>query len=283
MTSVETQASSTKNRRAEQLRQEGQQLVPKVTPWLLKGFVKYCHYYLKKNFHSLRVSKQGRPPSCDEQPLIVFANHPSWWDPLICFLLAQQAFPEKKLYAPIDAEMLEKYRIFKKLGLFGVERNTRRGAVTFLKVSLAALDQPNASLWITPTGEFTDPRQRPLKFEPGLGHLATKLERGLLLPLSVEYTFWNERFPEILLRFGEPIQIADYPARTAEAWTSVLEESLTETMDALAEEVIARDGTLFEPLLKGSVGVGGIYDCWRWLTAKLQGKEFRRSHGDDAL
>jgi hypothetical protein len=49
-------------------------------------------------------------------------------------------------------------------------------------------------------------------------------------------------------------------------------------MDALAAESITRDAALFQPLLRGTSGVGGIYDAYRRTSALLRGRWFNAGH-----
>jgi hypothetical protein len=127
---------------------------------------------------------------------------------------------------------------------------------------------------ITAEGAFTDARVRPVRLRPGLAHLARRVPHAVFLPLALEYTFWNESRPEALLRFGKPVDLACSAADVQ----SRLEAALTQTMDVLAEESIARDPTLFQPLLRGTSGVGGIYDTYRRASAVLRGRAFDASH-----
>ena len=46
-------------------------------------FRSYARRYIRRHFHALRLSADGLPPEVSNGPLIVVANHPSWWDPLI--------------------------------------------------------------------------------------------------------------------------------------------------------------------------------------------------------
>jgi hypothetical protein len=89
-----------------------------------------------------------------------------------------------------------------------------------------------------------------------------------LLPLAIEYTYWDERLPETFLRFGEPIRLADGIA-TEEA-TTQLGAALAQTMHALESDVLARDPRAFRVLLAGGRGTGGLYSLGRrlsgWIT-----------------
>ncbi len=257
---------------------------PTVSPLLLSMFGRYCESYLAKNFHAVRLSKTQRPDpvAIRDKPLIVYFNHPSWWDPLICLQLAVKLFPDRTHYGPIDANALGKYRFFEKLGFFGIEPGTARGARRFLAVSQEILSRPDTALWIAAEGRFTDPRERPLRLRSGIGHLASRVPKAVLLPLALEYPFWEERHPEALARFGEEVASGDADLDPAD-WTPILEDCLTSPLDALCAEAVCRDTAKFEVLLGGSAGVGGVYDKWRRLKARFGGERFRPEHGDEEL
>jgi 1-acyl-sn-glycerol-3-phosphate acyltransferase len=257
---------------------------PAVSPLLVSMFGQYCERYLARHFHAVRLSKSQRPDpvAIRGKPLIVYFNHPSWWDPLICLRLAASLFPDRSHYGPIDAAALGKYKFFEKLGFFGVEAGTARGARRFLSASQEILARPDTALWVAAEGRFTDPRERPVRLRSGIGHLASKVRNAVLLPLAIEYPFWEERSAEALARFGEEIPTGDADLDASD-WTPILEEGLESALDALTVESLARDTARFEVLVGGSAGVGGIYDTWRRLKARFQGERFRPGHGDEEL
>jgi 1-acyl-sn-glycerol-3-phosphate acyltransferase len=256
---------------------------PEVSPLLLSMFGRYCESYLARHFHATRLSKTQRPDpvAVRDKPLIVYFNHPSWWDPLVCMQLALRLFPERRHFGPIDAGALTKYRFFERLGFFGVEPGTARGARRFLAVSQEILARPDTALWIAAEGRFTDPRERPVRLRSGIGHLASRIRNAVLLPLALEYPFWEERNPEALARFGEEVPTGDADLDAAD-WTPILEECLQSALDTLAAEALARDLSRFEVLLGGSAGGGGIYDAWRRLKARFHGERLRPEGGGEA-
>lgn len=208
-------------------------------------------------------------------PLIVYGNHSSWWDPMLIVLLGELLFPGRRHYAPIDADALKKYPILRRLGIFPVEANTPRGAAEFLRTAKAILESGGV-LWLTPQGRFADPRERPLAFKAGLGALALRMPHVPLVPLAVEYTFWDERLPETLLHMGEPVQISSQ-VTTAEA-TQTLEDALATAMTCLQHSVVARDPAAFTPLFTGTRGTGGIYAPIRRVGALLRGRRLDPDH-----
>ena len=68
----------------------------------------------------------------------------------------------------MDASALEQYRFMRRIGIFGIETDSLRGAAAFLKVSSGLLEDPKTMLWITAEGTFTDARTRPVRLRPGL-------------------------------------------------------------------------------------------------------------------
>jgi 1-acyl-sn-glycerol-3-phosphate acyltransferase len=252
--------------------------LPLRVEWRVRMFTRYFKRWMGKNFHAIRLSLAGKPPDLSGAPLVVVLNHPSWWDPLMGVVLAE-LFAGYRHYVPIDARALKQYRIFEPLGFFGVEQSPE-GAIAFLKTSTAILSHPHHALWVTAQGHFTDPRRRPVALRPGVGHLARRLNDAVLVPLAIEYPFWQERYPEALAHFGAPIVVKRGRDHSAEEWLSRLETALTEALDTLARESMTQDEARFEALIGGKVGIGGVYDWWRWLKAKVSGKRFSVSHAE---
>ena len=255
--------------------------LPRISPLLLRWFTWYCRGYIRRHFHSLRVARAGFPPDTHGLPLVIYTNHASWWDPLVGLVIKAECFPDRSLYTPIDAAMLERYKMFAKLGFFGVEQNSRRGVVHFLRTSEAVLASPDRVLAITPQSRFADVRERPVRFQPGLGHLASRVPGAMFLPVATEYVFWEERLPEVLIRFGEPVRVTPKKSKSvaADSWTTLFEQRMSETQNALALEAQGRNPDAFKTILQGGAGQGGVYDLWRALQSKWRGEHFSKEHG----
>jgi 1-acyl-sn-glycerol-3-phosphate acyltransferase len=250
---------------------------------LFGWFMWYVRRYLRRNFHALRLLKaaDGGPdhPDLAAEPVIFYSNHPGWWDPLTFLLVGDLLYPRRMVYGPIDAAALGKYRFMERIGFIGIDPHAWRGAARFLRMMRAAGRRSDVIFWITAQGAFTDPRVRPLEIRPGVGHGIAAADRGLVVPLAVEYPFWNERLPEAVVAFGPAVRIADCPGRSADEWTSELARGLEAVQDRLAEAVRSRDPRRFRTLLAGRVGVGFAYDAVRRLRAWMSGRSFDPAHG----
>jgi 1-acyl-sn-glycerol-3-phosphate acyltransferase len=256
-------------------------MVPPVSPLLWHLFGRYARRYIRRSFHAVRLSRAGRPPVVRDRPVAIFLNHPSWWDPLLCLFLAQRFYADRKHYAPIDASALARYRFFTRLGFFGVVPGTRQGARTFVRTSRAIFQQQTATtLWLTPQGRFADPRQRPVRLQSGMRYLARYVRDVVFVPLALEYPFWEERFPEVLVRFGAPIQLGPESSQGTDDDVVLLARRLQETQDGLAREACGRQVDAFDVILRGREGMGGIYETWFMLRARFHGERWHRSHGE---
>ena len=251
---------------------------PAISKPMLVFFRRIVRGYFRRHFHAVRIAHAERFSGMSG-PLIVYANHSSWWDPMVSVLLAGELMPGRRHYAPMDAAALERYGILKRLGIFPVEMNSARGAVQFLRTGETILLEGGV-LWVTPQGRFCDPRERPLEFKPGMAALAARVAAAqgscTLLPLAIEYPFWDERLAETLLYFAEPVQVM-----AGETTELVQRRSIT-ALDAALEEMkaraIARSADGFEVLSNGSLGTGGFYAVGQRAKAFLARRPYVAEH-----
>lgn len=282
--------------------------LPSINRPLLGGFQWFVTRYLKKSFHAIAVNREQliqvmKPEEGligPEDALVIYANHASWWDPLTAIFAAQKLFGDHVMYAPIDAAALRKYPMFGRMGFFGVEQHSRRGAAQFLRIAEEILRRPGASLWVTPEGRFADVRDTSAPLMPGLAHLAHKisstragtmpagdnsldddsLSRSVwFIPVAVEYTFWEERQPEVLMWFGPPLDANAMRGGVKSAWDQVLTERLRTAQRDLASAVVSRDASQFDILLGGRSGSFILYDWWRKAIGLVRGRRVQVEHG----
>lgn len=249
---------------------------------LFRLFARYLRWRVGRDFHAVRIARDGLPPALPAgRPAIVYSNHPSWWDPALYMLMADMLFRGRPGYGPMDDEAFARYGIFRRLGVFGIDLASTRGARRFLSVARAVLADPDAMIWITAEGTFTDPRIRPVTLRPGLAHLARLRPDAVFVPLALEYGFWEESRPEVFLRYGAPADLAGL--RSAAEISARLAAGLEREMDALAAATRARTPSLFAPLVRGHAGAALIYDAWRRIASARRGERFRAAHRNEDL
>jgi 1-acyl-sn-glycerol-3-phosphate acyltransferase len=234
--------------------------------------------FFGKHMRAARVALWGMPGDYGHRPLVVFANHPGWWDGVAFMLLSQRLFPGRRMFVPMEAGALARYGFMRRLGIFGIETGTPRGAALFLRTAREVLAAPDRMLWMNAPGRFSDVRERPVPIAPGMTRLPEMAPDAVFIPLALDYPFWTERKAEMLAAFGPPIAAAELLALDRDARGPALSAALAATMDRLAQDAIARDPARFETLLRGAEGMGGLWELWRRLRAAAKGESFDARH-----
>lgn len=235
---------------------------------------------LAGSFQGLRVPHRALPDYPAGRPLVLLANHPSWWDGVLFMLLLRRLFPGRPCFFPIDAAALEKYRFMKRLGCFGIEQESARGAVRFLRTVREVVgSDPSHMLWMNAPGRFADVRERPVPIAAGAVRLAEHVPgEALIGTLAFEYTHWNEKRGEALAAFGPAVPAGELAALDREARSERLRAMLTATMDGLAEDAVTRDPARFRTMVAGREGMGGLYGAFQYARAWARGERHDPRH-----
>jgi hypothetical protein len=150
-----------------------------------------------------------------------------------------------------------------------------RGGAPILRNASVILSRPHHALWLTPQGRFTDIRERPVRFEPGLGHLAARLPGVKFIPLALEFVWWHERSRKCSRLWPRRGAARRAACRRTPYTTRRRARQLS---GSTRRRQPAAGAAQFRTLLNGRAGVGGIYDLWRRMRAR--GQEFDVRHDD---
>ncbi|MEM8835990.1 MAG: lysophospholipid acyltransferase family protein [Planctomycetota bacterium] len=246
----------------------------------------YNERLFRKSFNGVRVARGTERVLANandgDHLLIVLLNHSSWWDPLLPMLMERRFVTNRVGFAPIDNDMLKKFVFFRRLGLFGVDLDLRASLDAMVRYVRTLRDEHGRiALWLTPQGEFADPRA-PIRLRPGAAAVASRVPASSAgvraVSMSIEYAFWIDKNPEALVRFHE----VETPERTTTAgWQRAMTRAMTENRDALAELAISRDPEAFMNLTEGRGSkTNPLYDLWLRLRGRDASIETRRPAGN---
>lgn len=218
---------------------------------LISAFFKLYHkLLLKRHFFRIHLCGSDNLNRIDKAlPVILYANHSNWWDGFMAFQLTSN-YLKADDYLMMDFEQMRKYRFFKYIGVFSVNRGDAREGVESINYTAELLKDSKKYLWIFPEGVMHAQDYEPLKFYSGLTRIAEKAGKVNLVPVSLRYEFINEQRPEVFIKIGEPDVITNNINDT-KTYTEYLQNKLAGDLDLLRSDVINQNFGNYKVIFTG--------------------------------
>ena len=209
--------------------------------WFEKIFAIYNRNLLKRRFNSFQVQNLPQLKNRNKKiPLIIYANHSSWWDGLVLFeILKGHEFDS---FVMMEEKQLIDLNFFRRLGAFSIVRENPVQAIESIKYAVEILTSGETkTLLIFPQGEILANDKRPFRFYHGLSYLVDKLNECYLVPCSIRFEFLKNFKPDIFVKFGE-LEFYNNSEKISRKYvTKKLEEKMTENLDSLKSAIIEND------------------------------------------
>jgi chlorobactene lauroyltransferase len=218
----------------------------------------------RKYFDRIYVRMRGA--YTDEQraayPLLIYANHFSWWDGYVIALIERLLRVDG--YLMVEEEQLHRYFFFTWIGCFSVNRQNIRSAMQSLRYAATLLKRhPGRMVGIFPQGQIFPNDRRPLVFYNGVAYLARTAAPVLLYPLAIRIEYLAEQRPALFICLGEPLLIPVEETKEPtflKTCTQRLEDALTSELDQLRADVIAGDYASFTTVMQGKSSTNRLFD-----------------------
>lgn len=217
--------------------------------WFDKIFSVYNRNLIKRRFHSFNVENINSLFQRDREiPLIIYANHSSWWDGLILYEIWRTAKIDG--FVMMEEKQLEDLQLFRKLGAFSVVRENPREAVKSINYAVDLLkNKANRAVLIFPQGEIKPNDARPLGFYNGIARIVEKTTNCNVLPVALKYEFLNEFKPEIYVKIGEIQKNSKNETQNSRELSKDYEIKLTSLLDDLKSDIATRATGNYKKLL----------------------------------
>lgn len=214
-----------------------------------------------------RVYFRMRSTNTHEQsgtlPMIISANHSSWWDGYVIALIDRLLGTDG--YLMVEEKQLRRYFFFTWIGCFSVDRQNARSALQSLKYAATLLKgQPGRMVSLFPQGEIFPNDRRPLVFYNGVAYLARMVNPVLIYPLAIRIEYLAEQRPALFISMGDPVQIDTAQTKEAhfiKSCTQQLEASLTAELDLLRADILSGNYTDFKTVIQGKASTNRIFDA----------------------
>lgn len=221
---------------------------------------------LRSTFHRIALNRVAPRPRPD-LPTIIYANHPSWWDGYMAFVLSDEIW-HCESYIMMEEPQLARYGFFRWCGAFGVDRYDPRAGMRSVSYAADLLKQRRQRVvWIFPQGEITPNDRRPLTTFAGAAHIAKRVAQSgtavRCLPMALRFEFGAEQQPEALIRIG--------PAHIVSGKVDIkvlhrdMDQRLQTEMDVLHADTINGSTVQYQTILRGRESVNVVWDKVRGL------------------
>jgi chlorobactene lauroyltransferase len=219
---------------------------------------------LRKHFD--RIFLRVRGERSDEQhamPIIVCANHASWWDGYMATLVERSLGLDT--YLMMEEPQLRRYFFFAWAGCFSVDRQNTRSALQSLQYAARLLkEKPGRMVWLFPQGEIFPNDRRPLAFYNGASYLARMTAPVVLYPVATRIEYQAEQRPDLFISVGEPLRVDAEDTRAAgflKANTKQLEQLVTSELDLLHADINSHNLDCFSCIMRGRSSINRIFDA----------------------
>ena len=215
-----------------------------------KIFTLYNRNLVRRRFSALRVSglNELQNKTVSDAPLLIYANHSSWWDGLVAFEISRRAALDA--YVMMEEKHLKKLFLFRRLGAFSVARENPRGAVESIRYAAEILtEKRERALWIFPQGEIAPQDARPIFFYNGLSRIIEKLPRARIVPVAMRFEFTGEYKPEIFVKIGIIETVEAGKSFDSKKATIRFAGKMTELLDDLKTDAVTRNFDEYEKII----------------------------------
>lgn len=193
---------------------------------------------LQNRFYAFRYKGEENYYDADRNvPTILFAPHCNWWDGIVMYNITHRIFHKE---IRLMVEELNRFPLLRRGGAYSVNKKSPQSAMKALQYSVNVVGDLRNMLCIFPQGIIRPPHYRPIEFQTGLAYIAQnavkKYGRVNLIPTAVDYTFFRDNRPEVVVKFGKRIELTNANIDRKEL-THMLEHSLSFACDDLSGDI----------------------------------------------
>jgi 1-acyl-sn-glycerol-3-phosphate acyltransferase len=172
--------------------------------WFNAWFARHARARIRRMFGRVLVAGLADATrSLVDTPILLVANHTSWWDALVALYVSELLLGSDG-YAMMDASNLRKVPFFRKVGAFGVDLDDPADGARAIRYTARLLGRPSATVWVFPEGRERSPYDE-LDLRPGAAQIARVAKRARVIPVGLRYVFAGAERPDLWISFGTAV------------------------------------------------------------------------------
>ncbi len=206
----------------------------------------YLTYRFQQNFDQIIVRKLGEQTSPDrELPVLIIANHCSWWDGFFLAKLQRQMAPNGMLFTVMLESELCKYPLFRRLGAVGIDPDNPVSVAHCFNELKRLSQSGEKSIFVAyfPQGEICPQLELPLNFKPGLELLSKILGPVQILPVALGIEPLKAAKPAAFILVGDLIRTDSTSPISSKTIEKLIEHFLVEERPKILRQYLIRAAT----------------------------------------
>jgi 1-acyl-sn-glycerol-3-phosphate acyltransferase len=167
---------------------------------------------MRLRVHAVRVAGLPRGLPAD-LPLLLVANHVSWWDPFLLREVHRGLRPAAPLYSVMLLRELRPRPFLRRVGALGIDPERPASVAHAVRELQRRLrERPDSVVAFYPQGRIWPSHRRPLGFQRGVELFLRHLRPLIVLPVALHLEPLAARAPTAFVHVGEPILPGEGPA-----------------------------------------------------------------------
>jgi hypothetical protein len=178
------------------------------SPAKLAAFELFFRPWRRRRIHATRIA--GLPRELPRLPLVLVANHVSWWDGFTLREVHRLLRPAAPVWTLMTERELLRSPFLRSIGGFGIDPEhpaSVRGALRFLRARAA--ERPDATVLLFPQGRIWPAHRRPLGFRRGVEGFARAVSPCVVLPIAIHHEPLTAAAPTVFVSAGATVRGGD--------------------------------------------------------------------------
>jgi 1-acyl-sn-glycerol-3-phosphate acyltransferase len=180
--------------------------------------------YLRRRFAHVLVRTRARLPR--DVPVMLIANHVSWWDGFFLREVQRQLLPGLPMFTVMLDNELARFPFLRALGALPIDPQQPMSVLRLVRaLQRRRRFDPGMAVSFFPQGRIRPSWQRPLDFRRGVTVLADALAPCAIVPVGIHIEPLTRAAPSAFLSVGEPRVVEARPA------LDMIEGAVTQELD----------------------------------------------------
>jgi 1-acyl-sn-glycerol-3-phosphate acyltransferase len=184
----------------------------------------YTNWKIHQNFHEVKFLGDIKDKNL---PVLVIANHMSWWDGIWVMLLNIRIL-KKRFHFMMLNEQLQKNKLLNYVGGYSVQKKSK-SIIESINYTLELLSNQNNMVLLFPQGEIQSQFTNTLLFEKGIDHILKKLNGSAQVLFVVNLVdYFSHPKPTVYMYLQEYSSVAFEPGIVQKEYNSFYTKCMAE-------------------------------------------------------